>query len=97
MVAVGSRNFFAGIWLTQVGDTLDHHQWGGFHLIILCTLVALTSLPVAVAKDQEVGELGFGINNITEGCRDVVVAAEGFPLLKGGVLGTLMLGSGAGG
>ena len=60
-------------------------------------LVALAGLPVAVAKDQEVGELGFGISNITEGCKDIVAAAEGFPLLKEGVLGTLVLGSGAGG
>ena len=66
-------------------------------MISLYMLVALAGLLVAVAEDQEVGELGFGISDITEGCGDVVALAEGFPLLKEGVLGTLVLGSGAGG
>ena len=75
MVSVGSRHFFAGIWLTQVCDPLAHHQWGGFHLISLHTLVVLAGLPAAVAKDQEARELGFGVSDITEGCRDVVAVA----------------------
>ena len=61
------------------------------------TLVALAGLSLVVAKDQEVGELGFGIRDITEGCGDVVAPAQCFPLLKEGVLDTLVLGSGAGG
>ena len=72
MVSFGARNFFAGIWLTQVGDPLAHRQEGCFHLISLNTLVALASLAVAVPEDQEVGELGFGVKDITEGWGDVV-------------------------
>ena len=66
-------------------------------MISLHTLVALAGLLVATAKDQEVEELGFGVSDIMEGYRDVVAAAEGFLVFKDGVLGALMLGSGAGG
>ena len=60
-------------------------------------MIALAGLLVAVAKDQEVGELGLGISNITEECGDVVAAEEGFPVFEDGVLGVLVFGSGAGG
>ena len=96
MVAVGSWHFFAGIGLTQADDPLAHRQWGNFHLISLNTLVALASLLVAVSEDQEVGELGFGVKDITEGWRDVVARAKVFPAFEDVVLGALMLGGGAG-
>ena len=61
------------------------------------TLVVLAGLLVAVGGDQGIGEFDLGVSDITKGCGDAVIAAEGFPLFEDGVLGALMLGSGAGG
>ena len=57
----------------------------------------MAGVAVSVAEDEEVGELGFGIADITERWGDVVIEAEAFPQTEDGLLGAAALNSGAGG
>jgi hypothetical protein len=59
MVADSSRNFFSGIWLTQVGYPLPHRQNGVRDSISSDRVVFLSFLSVTETKDEEVGDLVF--------------------------------------
>ncbi len=56
MVPQSSRNFFSGIWLTQVGYPLPHRQKGILDRIRSDRLVFLSVVAVSDPKDDEVGE-----------------------------------------
>ena len=83
-----------GIWLTQVGYPLAHCQEGVLYCVSLDRFAGLAGLAVAVGKDKEVADLGFGVGNRTEAWGSSMGGTEVGPDVEDLVSGRIGFGGG---